>query len=135
MVPPRWGCEPLPSPNRDRPLLVLLEREDIAIWRAQKLGVREIARRLTEPIDHLRELRRNASTRTSPRIQGVDGAMACRAPGPAAEGGQVGHQRSLRDYVQERLSGVKEDPMAAWSAHLARSGTEKASPIGRIVAG
>ena len=41
------------------------EREDIAIWHAQKLGVREIARRLNRsPSTISRELRRNASTRT-----------------------------------------------------------------------
>jgi IS30 family transposase len=41
------------------------EREDIAIWRAQGLGVREIARRLgRSPSTISREVRRNASTRT-----------------------------------------------------------------------
>src|SRR5437762_3339358 len=41
------------------------EREDIALWRAQDVGVREIARRLgRSPSAISRELRRNASTRT-----------------------------------------------------------------------
>ncbi|MEU7769632.1 helix-turn-helix domain-containing protein, partial [Nocardia sp. NPDC049190] len=41
------------------------EREDIALWRAQGAGVREIARRLgRSPSTISRELRRNASTRT-----------------------------------------------------------------------
>ena len=41
------------------------EREEIAIWRAQDAGVREIARRLgRSPSTISRELRRNASTRT-----------------------------------------------------------------------
>ena len=41
------------------------EREDIALWRAQQVGVREIARRLDRsPSTISRELRRNASTRT-----------------------------------------------------------------------
>ena len=45
--------------------LSFAEREDIAIWHAQKAGVREIARRLGRaPSTISRELRRNASTRT-----------------------------------------------------------------------
>lgn len=41
------------------------EGEDIALWRAQGVGVREIARRLgRNPATVSRELRRNASTRT-----------------------------------------------------------------------
>jgi IS30 family transposase len=45
--------------------LSFAEREDIAIWHAQKLGVREIARRLRRsPSTISREVRRNASTRT-----------------------------------------------------------------------
>jgi len=45
--------------------LSFAEREDIAIWRAQDVGVREIARRLgRSPATISRELRRNASTRT-----------------------------------------------------------------------
>lgn len=40
------------------------EREQIALWRAEKLGVREIARRLGRSASTVsRELRRNASTR------------------------------------------------------------------------
>ncbi|MGC1754394.1 MAG: helix-turn-helix domain-containing protein, partial [Trebonia sp.] len=45
--------------------LSFTEREYIAIWHAQKAGVREIARRLGRaPSTISRELRRNASTRT-----------------------------------------------------------------------
>src|SRR5665647_2162759 len=44
--------------------LSFAEREDIAIWRAQHVGVREIARRLGRaPSTISRELRRNAATR------------------------------------------------------------------------
>jgi hypothetical protein len=47
--------------------LSFAERDDIAIWRAQKLGVGEIARRLgRHPSTISRELRRNASTRAYP---------------------------------------------------------------------
>src|SRR4028118_2199868 len=42
------------------------DREEIALWRAQRVGVREIARRLgRSPSTVSRGLRRNASTRTS----------------------------------------------------------------------
>jgi hypothetical protein len=41
------------------------EREDIAMWRAQNVTIREIGRRLNRvPSTISRELRRNASTRT-----------------------------------------------------------------------
>src|SRR5215207_8272623 len=45
--------------------LTFAEREEIAIWRAQRHGVREIARRLKRaPSTISRELRRNAATRS-----------------------------------------------------------------------
>ena len=45
--------------------LTYAEREEIAIWRAQRHGVREIARRLERaPSTISRELRRNAATRS-----------------------------------------------------------------------
>src|SRR4051812_47197833 len=45
--------------------LTYAEREEIAIWRAQRHGVREIARRLKRaPSTISRELRRNAATRS-----------------------------------------------------------------------
>src|SRR5689334_7931060 len=45
--------------------LSFAEREEIALWRAQRHGVREIARRLKRaPSTISRELRRNAATRS-----------------------------------------------------------------------
>jgi len=68
----RWfrhagGVNPaLPSTVSGR-YLSFAEREDIAIWRAKELGVREIARRLNRsPSTISRELRRNASSRAYP---------------------------------------------------------------------
>ena len=44
--------------------LSFAEREEIALWRAQGLGVREVARRLGRTASTVsRELRRNAATR------------------------------------------------------------------------
>lgn len=66
----RWfrhagGVNPCLPPTVTGRYLSFSEREDIAIWHAQKLGVREIARRLgRSPSMISRELRRNASTRT-----------------------------------------------------------------------
>ncbi len=45
--------------------LAFAEREEIALWRAQGLGVREVARRLGRSASTVsRELRRNAATRS-----------------------------------------------------------------------
>ena len=66
----RWfrhagGVNPCLTPTVSGRYLCFAEREDIAIFRAQGLGAREIARRLgRSPSTISRELRRNASTRT-----------------------------------------------------------------------
>lgn len=66
----RWfrhagGVNPCLPPTVSGRYLSFPEREDIAIWRAQKVGVREISRRLgRNPSTISREVRRNASTRT-----------------------------------------------------------------------
>src|SRR3954468_21144072 len=53
------------SKSLSRRYLTYAEREEIAIWRAQRHGVREIARRLERaPSTISRELRRNAATRS-----------------------------------------------------------------------
>jgi transposase, IS30 family len=83
------------------------EREDIAIWHAQKLGVREIARRLRRsPSTISRELRRNASTRTwrlEYRASTAQWHAERRARRPKTA--KLVADR-LRDYVQDRLAGV-----------------------------
>ena len=66
----RWfrhagGVNPGLPPTVSGRYLKFGEREDIPMFRAQGLGVREIARRLDRsPSTISRELRRNASTRT-----------------------------------------------------------------------
>ena len=66
----RWfrhtgGVNPCLCPSVSGRYLSFSEREEIALFRAQGLGVREIARRLgRSPSTISRELRRNASTRT-----------------------------------------------------------------------
>ena len=64
----RWfreagGMSPLRRPPHSGRYLSFAEREEIALLKAQQLGVREIARRLgRSPSTISRELRRNAAT-------------------------------------------------------------------------
>jgi IS30 family transposase len=88
------------------------EREDIAIWWAQNIGVREIARRLgRSPSTISRELRRNASTRTY-RLEyraSVAQWHAERRTRRRKTAKLVVNER-LREYVQDRLAGVIRAP-------------------------
>jgi IS30 family transposase len=83
------------------------EREEIAILRAQMLGVRQIARRLgRSPSTISRELRRNASTRdysTPYRATTAQWHAERRAGRPKVA--KLAANEHLRDYVQDRLSG------------------------------
>ena len=112
----RWfrhagGVNPcLPSTVSGR-YLSFAEREDIAIWHAQKLGVREIALRLGRaPSTISRELRRNASTRTfrleyRASLAQWHAERRARRPKPA----KLVTNSRLRDYVQDRLVGEVRD--------------------------
>ncbi len=92
--------------------LSFAEREEIALLRAQKLGVREIARRVgRSPSTISRELRRNAGTRS--------GSLRYRASTAQWHADRRGHRPKLaklavnpelRRYVQDRLSGAVERP-------------------------
>jgi len=89
--------------------LSFAEREDIAIWHAQKIGVRDIARRLNRnPSTISRELLRNASSRSYPPTYKASTAQwhaERRARRPKVA--KMAINQPLRDYVQERLSGVE----------------------------
>jgi IS30 family transposase len=88
--------------------LTFAEREEIALLRAQKEGVREIARRLGRlPSTISRELRRNAGTRGRTFTYRATTAQwqadrVARRPKAA----QLATNETLRQYVQNRLSGV-----------------------------
>jgi IS30 family transposase len=88
------------------------EREDIAIFRAQGLGVREIARRLGRaPSTISRELRRNAATRGGKLEYRASVAqwkadLVAQRPKPA----KLVENERLRVYVQDRLSGYIRGP-------------------------
>jgi len=113
----RWfrhagGVNPCLPSSVSGPYLSFAEREDIAMFRAQGLGVREIARRLSRsPSTISRELRRNASTRTwrleyKASIAQWHAERRARRPKVAK---LVTNDR-LREYVQDRLSGVVRGP-------------------------
>jgi IS30 family transposase len=101
------------------------EREEIAILKAQGVGVRETARRLGRaPSTVSRELRRNAATRGGrldyrASVAQWKADLVARRPKTAK---LVANER-LRDYVQQRLSGqvCRPDgipvagPVAAWT--------------------
>ncbi|TPV21420.1 IS30 family transposase [Arthrobacter agilis] len=88
------------------------DREDIALWRAQGSGVREIARRLgRSPSTISRELRRNASTRTyrlDYRASTAQWHAERRARRPKVA--KLVMNQRLRDFVSEKLSGHVRTP-------------------------
>lgn len=92
--------------------LSFAEREEIALLRAQALGVREIARRLgRDPSTISRELRRNAATRSGSFTYRATtaqwhAARAARRPKPA----KLVTNAKLRRYVEDRLSGIIVTP-------------------------
>ena len=92
--------------------LSLAEREDIALMRAQDVGVREIARRLGRSASTIsRELRRNAATRGGTLQYRASTAQwkaerQARRPKPA----KLAVNERLRTYVQDRLAGRVEAP-------------------------
>ena len=88
------------------------EREEIAMFRAQGAGVREIARRLgRSPSTISRELRRNAATRGGKldyraSVAQWKAELMARRPKTA----KLAANERLREYVQERLSGQVRRP-------------------------
>ena len=108
----RWfrhagGMSPFERPGLSGRYLSFREREEIALLKAQNVGVREIARRVgRDPSTISRELRRNAATR--------GGKLEYRASVAQWKADLVGQRPKtaklvlndrLREYVQQRLSG------------------------------
>jgi transposase, IS30 family len=95
--------------------LSFAEREEIAILRAQGLGVREIARRVgRSPSTISRELRRNASTRSHAvayRATTAQWHAERRASRPKVS--KLAANDALREYVQDRLGGTIARPDGA----------------------
>jgi IS30 family transposase len=91
--------------------LSFVEREQIAIYHAQRVGVREIARRLERaPSTISRELHRNASTRSrgfSYRASTAQWHSERRAARPKVS--KLAANAQLLAYVQSKLSGTTQD--------------------------
>lgn len=88
--------------------LSFAEREEIALLRVQQASVREIARRLgRSPSTVSRELRRNAATRSAQLIYRASVAQwKAELMGKRPKAAILVKNTRLREYVQERLSGV-----------------------------
>jgi IS30 family transposase len=112
MPPSTLGRSSKPPSGR---YLSFTDREQIALWRAQGGGVREIARRLGRAASTIsRELRRNAATRGGGLEYRATTAQwhaerAARRPKPA----KLATNASLRTHVQERLAGTVVAPGGA----------------------
>src|SRR6266571_2115091 len=113
----RWfrdggGMPPISLAPLSGRYLSFAEREEIAILHAQRVGVREIARRLNRSASTIsRELRRNASTRTyrlEYRATTAQWHAERRASRPKLS--KLASNDTLREYVQERLAGTIAKP-------------------------
>jgi IS30 family transposase len=109
-MPPKI-LAPSSKPPSER-YLSFVEREEIALLRAQGCGVRETARRLGRDASTIsRELRRNAATRCGNLEYRATTAQwhaerAARRPKPA----KLAVNATLRAYVQDRLAGEVAGP-------------------------
>jgi len=111
------------------------EREEIAMLKAQGIGVRESARRLgRSPSTISRELRRNAATRGGKldyRASVAQWKAELMARRPKAA--KLTTDERLREYVQERLSGEVRRPDGTGGAgarHSTLEGPEQAAAPG-----
>jgi IS30 family transposase len=110
---PRWfreggGMPPIPLDPPSGRYLSFAEREEIALLRAEKCGVREIARRLgRSPSTISRELRRNAATRGG-RLDYRASVAQWHADRQARRPklSRLAVNDRLRRYVQDRLAGT-----------------------------
>jgi transposase len=113
----RWfgeagGMGPISLAPPSSRYLSFAEREEIAILKAQGAAVREIARQVgRSPSTISREVRRNAATRSDASGYRAVNAQwhadrRARRPKPA----KLAANDKLRDYVQDRLSGLIARP-------------------------
>jgi IS30 family transposase len=88
--------------------LSLAEREEIAILKAQGRGVRDIARQVgRSPSTISRELHRNAATRAgSSGYRAINAQWHADRRAKRPKVAKLAANEKLRDYVQDRLSGV-----------------------------
>ena len=108
----RWfrhavGMPPLSVVEPSGRYLSFEEREEIALLRAQKMGVSEIARRIVrDPGTISRELRRNAATRGGkPEYRALVAQWKAQQTAKRPKVARLATNDRLRDYVQQRLAG------------------------------
>jgi IS30 family transposase len=113
----RWfreagGMRPISLAPRSGRYLSLVEREEIAILKANGFGVREIARQLKRsPSTISRELRRNAATRSeSSGYRAVTAQWHADRRAKRPKVAKLAADDKLRDYVQDRLAGEIAKP-------------------------
>jgi IS30 family transposase len=84
------------------------EREEIAVLRAQRVGVREIARRIGRcPSTISRELRRNAATRSGGfEYRATTAQWHAERKARRPKVAKLAAHDKLRQYVQDRLAGM-----------------------------
>ncbi len=113
----RWfrqagGMPPISLAPVSERYLSFAEREEMAILHAQRVGVREIARRVGRSASTIsRELRRNASTRSNAVVYRATTAQwhaERRASRPKVS--KLAANPRLCEYVQERLAGAIARP-------------------------
>jgi IS30 family transposase len=92
--------------------LSFIEREEIAILRANGAGVREIARQVKRsPSTISRELRRNAATRTdSSGYRALNAQWHANRRAKRPKVAKLAANEALQTYVQDRLSGLITRP-------------------------
>src|SRR3954454_5915099 len=109
----RWfrhagGVNPCLPPTVSGRYLSFAEREDIALYKAQGMGVRAIARKIgRNPSTISRELRRNASSRAyPPEYRASVAQWHAERRGRRPKTAKLVANERLRTYVQDRLAGV-----------------------------
>jgi len=92
--------------------LSFVEREEIAILRAQGHGPREIGRRIGRDASTIsRELRRNAATRsTNPGYRATTAQWKAEIAAKRPKAAKLATNPKLREYVQDRLAGNVRRP-------------------------
>ena len=113
----RWfrhagGMPPLSLVEPSKRYLSFAEREEIALLRAQDVGVREIARRIgRDPSTISREVRRNAATRSGkPEYRALVAQWKAQQAAKRPKIAKLVVNPRLREYVQDRLSGDVRRP-------------------------
>ena len=126
----RWfresgGMRPISLAPLSSRYLSLAEREEIAIYKAQGFGVREIARQVgRDPSTISRELRRNAATRPdSSGYRAISAQWHADRRARRPKVAKLASNEALRTYVQDRLAGLITRP----------DGTEVLGPTVRFI--